>query len=289
MAPPYTGIGSLEVHYIVKVMAFLVLSVYYLMAATGLNTIFPIATRNTEAQQKEFLLSRQCIALLGGSNVLMGLSAELITSNNCKAINAGIDYELGGFRNYVQWFGSKLKSDITIYSPAAVWSEGNLTSVNTTDIAFRPPALLSQLKAYFLRNGKTDAGFNAYGDLLGYSCLNMFSPMHIDKIKFEAANIEVVIEIVRRTEAIMMLTHFKKVYLRIPPIFSEGKDAEGYRILMNRRIELLKEKGIEIIGTSTVVRNRELFCDASHPNLYGREVFSKELRDRLYSPRKNES
>ncbi len=223
---------------------------------------------------KSNLINNKCLILLGGSNVVQGLSAELLSKNFCEASNLGVNAELGSFHKYVKWLDYNLKSKNFIYSSSIFYSleidDGEYKSIEIPNIA-----LYTVFKNLIL---DPRYKFNEYGDLIDYNCKSHLRSHEIDAEKFINSNNIITNEIKKRILIIKTLTHSDNVYFRIPPIYvGKNENSDLYKYIIGQRIQLLKDLNIKIIGETTVSADSSLFCDSFHPNAKGREVFSKEI------------
>jgi hypothetical protein len=62
------------------------------------------------------LINNKCFLILGGSNIVQGLSADLLSNKYCEGSNLGLNSEFGGFYKYAKWLGYYIKSKNVIYS-----------------------------------------------------------------------------------------------------------------------------------------------------------------------------
>lgn len=69
-------------------------------------------------------LSVPCLVLLGGSNARQGLSARLISTADCPAINLAVSSELGGFAHYLDWLWRiGVRAPRVVLSSMLMWSD----------------------------------------------------------------------------------------------------------------------------------------------------------------------
>lgn len=281
MAPPYTGIVKLKATNFIKSSALIVWIMYFLVSNSNCGVRLPISLSHgmqIYLLDKQYLLSKSCLSLLGGSNVVMGLSANKLSTVSCRAINLGIYREGDGFQNYTKWLSDGLRVGPAIYSPAVIWSDSHALQIEEASINYlKIPDLpiLSQIKALFTFD--ENLTFDEFGDINRYICHSYFRPFKIDKKRFTEGNDSIVKEIKHRVVELKKITGSGNLYVRVPPIYANEKDLTRYRELINGRVDLLKAAGISIIGETTVSSDRSLFCDNFHPNQKGRDIFTNEI------------
>jgi hypothetical protein len=240
---------------------------------------------NAYADVKKYFNQQNGISLIGGSNVAMGLSAETISTNLSQCHNFGIDSESGGFEEYINFLGDRIASSETIvYSTLIVWSD-EPTIYNSNFLKsfnFIPPySILSQIWKAFFSESSSYIRYNSYGDQEGYICGYDFAGYRLDYQKFVKNNNLIVAEIINRIEKIKKITKTDKVFIRIPPIYTEESRKKIIRENMNYRIKSLEEAGIIVVGEILCSSDKSLFCDNVHPNEKGRRLFSKDLKAAL--------
>ena len=241
---------------------------------------------NIDADIKRNYIQQNGISLIGGSNVVSGLSAEIISNNLIQCHNFGITAEGGNFVEYINFLGNRIaSSDIIVYSPLVAWSEQPpfVKSNFFKPFNFIPPfSIISQIKVFFFPKPSNIVRYNSYGDQEGYYCSYDFSGYSIDNRKFVQHNQLIVEEIINRVEKIKKITRTEKVFIRIPPIYVDESRIKLIREVMKFRIKSLKEAGIRIIGETICSSDKSLFCDNIHPNDKGRRLFTNELKVCLY-------
>ena len=111
-----------KLKYFNKIKRLIVL--IWIAYATVFNTEFAVyLPKVTDYFQKDNLEINKGIALIGGSNLETGLSAELISTNFYECLNLGISSEKEEFSEYINYIKDKVSTDLIIYSPASIWSE----------------------------------------------------------------------------------------------------------------------------------------------------------------------
>ncbi len=281
------GIAKLKIKDIVKIGALFAWLMYFIIANSdyGGRLSIPISSDNAmDMPEKQQLLSNHCLAVLGGSNVRMGLSARKIDIESCSAINLGINSEGGSFEKYANWLSKGLKTNLTIYSPIIIWNQGFISQPKVPawyDMEIPTVSIFSQIKA--LISPAKVMEFDGFGDQLSYSCPSGFLNTRIDEKKFVNVSAEVVKEIEYRVGQLKTITGAEKFYVRVPPIYTKPIFVKRYRELINQRVDMLKAAGISVIGGTRVSSDKDLFCDALHPNQKGRQVFSDEIRIGLHN------
>ena len=139
MAPPYTGIVKLKATNFIKSSALIVWIMYFLVSNSNCGVRLPISLSHgmqIYLLDKQYLLSKSCLSLLGGSNVVMGLSANKLSTVSCRAINLGIYREGDGFQNYTKWLSDGLRVGPAIYSPAVIWSDSHALQIEEASINY---------------------------------------------------------------------------------------------------------------------------------------------------------
>jgi hypothetical protein len=236
--------------------------------------------------QKNNLKINNGIALIGGSNVETGLSAELISTNFYESINFGLSNEKGTFSEYIKYLNGKVTTDFVVYSPAFIWSEtpiGQDDSYRNSFLKlsnFIPPiSILSQIREVISSSSIIE--FNSFGDQVGYNCPTGLFSFKINQQKFTNRNKVIVEEITGRVEKLKKITGANKILIRIPPVYSEEDEKMFIVKSMELRIKALKSAGIIVVGETIVSSDKSLFCDNFHPNEKGRKIFSMELKNHL--------
>jgi hypothetical protein len=229
--------------------------------------------------QKNFLLGEVCLSILGGSNVKWGISAELLSSQNCVVKNYGVDYEGGSFESYSGWFSKGLNSKSVIYSSYLVLAE----KVNYQDVdqfrVFPSKSILSEIFSLLPRSSNT-FNYNSFGDLIEYNCLASIKPFTFNAHDFMENNKVVALEMKRRLELIDDLGKAKVFFVRIPPVYVSESKIELYKSLIENRIDVFRGLGINVISSTYASSDSSLFCDAAHhPNAKGRNFFTNEIKE----------
>jgi hypothetical protein len=275
----------------VKLAALLSLITYLIIFTSPLYTFLPAGRGADDLSVKSLLPRSSCIAVLGGSNVRLGISADSIAWEGCPVINYGVNSEGGSFEVYFQSLVSYLSFDHAIYSPIEFWGEEISVGLVELPLISRVLApgisILTQLKALVMRapgRGRTE--FTLTGDQSDYSCLKRFPTKVIDMEIFFKSHEKVVAEISRRLMRIGGLKHHATVSVRIPPIYVRRQDLDRYRAAIDVRKHMLQAAGWTVLNTTTVSSDPSLFCDSGHPNARGRDFFSQELKAHLLQIRR---
>lgn len=248
---------------------------YLIIYNTKISDHLPVIN-DRDVFEKKNLTIRNGIALIGGSNVRMGLSAEIISDKSNECINFGVNGENGGFSGYLNWIEGRIFPDIVIYSPLDIWSQTPL--IKNTFLDFIPTtSIISQINAAFFKD--TSINFNSCGDQLNYICGDDIQDIRINQQKFILSNVYVVNEFKSRVEKLKKITRTDKVLIRVPPIYVDQCQIKFYTDIINLRINALKEAGIILIGKTIISSDKSLFCDVFHPNEKGRMLFSNELKE----------
>ena len=265
------GIDRLKLAGAIKVFAFFAYFIYFYIFNSNLSYYIP--SEKDGYSFKKDLINNKCLLLLGGSNVLLGLSSELLSKNFCEASNLGLNAEFKGFYNYSKWLGYDLKSKNIIYSSAFFYSI-SIDDEESTSIEIPNISLFTILKNVFI---DPRIKFSRRGDFINYKCNSYIESFEINPDKFLKSNNVVSKEINKRVSILRNLTNLENIYFRIPPIYVDNKkDFELYTYLIRQRIEHLKYFNIKIIGETIVSTDSSLFCDSFHPNAKGRKEFTKE-------------
>jgi len=233
---------------------------------------------------KNNLKIKKGIAIIGGSNVQMGLSAELISTNFYESLNFGISSEKGTFSEYIKYLKGKVTTDFVVYSPAYIWSEAPIGQDDSYRNSFLKLSnfiphisILSQIREVISPSSSL-IKFNSFGDQEGYDCPSLLFSFKINQQKFTNSNKVIVEEITGRVEKLKKITGANKILIRIPPVYSEEDEKMFIIKSMELRIKALKSAGIIVVGETIVSSDKSLFCDNFHPNEKGREFFSMELK-----------
>lgn len=266
------GIDRLKLATAIKIFALFAYFIYFYIFNS--NLFYYIPSEKDGHSFKKDLIYNKCLLLLGGSNVLQGLSSELLSKNFCEASNLGLNTEFGGFYNYSKWLGYDLNSKNIIYSPEIFYSL-NINDEEFMSIKIPNFSLFTILKNTFI---DPRIKYSSRGDLLNYNCNSHIESFKINSDEFLKSNTVVSKEINKRVSILRNLTNSENIYFRIPPIYVDNKeDFELYTYIIGKRIEHLKDFNIKIIGKTIVSTDSSLFCDSFHPNAKGRETFTKEI------------
>jgi hypothetical protein len=235
-------------------------------------------SKKYDSSIKKQLIDDKCLLIIGGSNSRQGLSAEILSENICSTLNLSINNEMEHFSIYNNWLSANSTDKefkYILYSPIILWSDKSISEFPNQLIDVPKISIFSQFKSIF----DSKSIFNSYGDLENYYCQSEFIPFSLNKSEFLKNNIIVAQEIKIRVLQIENTFNTKNVYLRVPPVYVNSEsDYKVYTKLMNDRIEILKGLGVKLIGKTIISFDKNLFCDASHSNASGREVFSKEIK-----------
>jgi hypothetical protein len=278
------GTDNIKIFNKIKILTILIWLIYPVIYYCKLNIHLPkYDTKNVEV--KKSFNQQNGISLIGGSNVVMGLSAEIISNNSFKCHNFGISSEGGDFAEYLNFLGNRISSsDIIVYSPILIWSEQppeyNSTFFKSFNI-IPPYSIISQIKGAFYSKSSDIIRYNSYGDQVGYICTNAFSSYSMDYRKFAENNIIIVEELIKRVKILKKIAKTDKVFVRIPPIYTDESRKKLIGENMKFRIKSLREQGIIVVCDNTCSSDKSLFCDNIHPNDKGRKIFSMELKDAL--------
>ena len=254
--------------------------IYVIIWVTTLQVNLPLNLEDHGIHEMGIHTMKKGVALLGGSNVRSGLSAEYISNKFLECYNFGINRELGSFSKYTNFIGDRISSpDIVIYSSAYLWSD---LPDNINYFDFIPSySIITQINEFIYRSDRIKSKRNSFGDVLVYQCYPIFEPFEINEQKFTFSNTNVVNEIIRRVEKIKNLTQCDKVLIRIPPVYVKNDDKKFISQTIIKRIKMLKESGIIVIGGTICSTDKSLFCDNLHPNNKGRNFFSIELKNEI--------
>jgi hypothetical protein len=236
-------------------------------------------TIDKNMSHKDFLLGEVCLSILGGSNAKWGISSGQLNTQQCSVRNYGVDSEGGSFENYTKWFSGKIESKSVIYSSVLSLSDNIDRQVNI----FPATSIMSAIKRIFMGDSSApDAKYDLFGDFINYDCRTPVKSFKIKNKEFLKNNGLIAIELKRRLKIIGESTGAKEIYVRIPPVYVDNQFLEIYKKLMNQRIVVFREMGINVIEASIASSDLSLFCDyAHHPNANGRYFFTNELKEKL--------
>jgi hypothetical protein len=277
---------------IIKIIAVAIYITYVFIYNSKLYIYLPLHTKQEHSRieeiskQKKKLAHKSSYTLIGGSNVQMGLSGELISSDSTICMNFGIEGEYGGNSAYFNWLDGIVTTNIVVYSPIIIWNDGhNLIGENQNSKEKHFPifSLANQVSHFFSPKKSPDSLiFNRFGDLTNYSNNKPFDDFKIKTQSFTSSNDIISKEISRRVNKLKEITNAKKVLIRVPPIYISDVNKELYINTMRKRIDIIKSFGITVIEIPFVHTDKTLFWDNLHPSQKGRAIFSKELKDALH-------
>jgi hypothetical protein len=272
------AIDKLKIASAIKLCVLGFYLVYFIGFNTSLNIYLP-SSRNSDVSIKENLIGDYCLLIMGGSNVVQGISAQLLSENICPTLNLAITNEMAYFSSYHNWLAKTLKNrkyKYAIYSPSILWAYKSTVNDNPNYIDFPGVPIFAQLKNLTI---DTKSIFSLRGDLESYQCNSKFNSYNIKEVDFMNSNVVIAQEISRRLSMLGNVASGNSIYVRVPPVYVKTiNQAEIYQRLMGERIRMLKGLGVKVVGTTLVSTDSSLFCDAIHPNAKGREVFSKEIK-----------
>jgi hypothetical protein len=260
----------------------------WIIYATVFNTEFAVhLPKVTDYFQKDNLKINKGIALIGGSNVETGLSAELISTNFYECLNLGISSEKEEFSEYINYIKDKVSTDLIVYSPASIWSEAPFAKEESYRNSFLKLSeyipsisIISQIREVVSPSSSL-IKFNSFGDQVGFNCSNELFSFKINQQKFTNSNDAIIEEIIARVKKIKGMTGADKIFIRIPPVYVEEDKKKLISKCMEIRIKALKSAGIIVVRETIISSDKSLFCDNFHPNEKGREFFSMELKNLL--------
>ena len=265
------GIGE-KITEVVKFIAFTTYVIYLCIFNSPLSGY--VLSEKDGFGFKNHLMKNKCLLLLGGSNVTHGLSADLLSNEFCDASNMGLNMEFGGFYRYARWLGDDLESKYIIYS-SVVFHGINPGKKESLDFEIPKSPLFVTFKNIFTN---PNARYSKHGDLIEYKCNRSLKSFEFDRDEFKNSSYNSAEEISKRILYFKNLTKSDDIFFRIPPVYIEDRrNSELYMSLVKKRIELLKNFDVKIVGNTIVSSDKSLFCDAIHPNARGREKFSKEV------------
>jgi hypothetical protein len=278
------AIDKIKIFSIIKIFALTIFLIYFIIYNSKFNLNLPLHSNIEYVGTLKKKLSRKAsYALIGGSNVQRGLSGEIISSDSNICINYGMDDEFGGNTRYFNFLKNIVTADVIVYSPMIFWSEDynfiENDDGNSKNSYFPKYSIANQINAFF--HPPKSFIINKYGDLFYYNCNQDFIGCKINSKNFISSNDYIVKEIITRVSKLKEITNTDRVVIRVPPIYASEKDKELYLGIMNKRINLIKNAGITLVGESYVSTDKTLFCDNRHPNEKGRAFFSKEIKDAL--------
>ena len=275
------GIDRLKLASTIKIFVFFAYLIHFSISNTSLIKLYENkAVSKLDAEIKRELSFSKCLLLLGGSNVRMGLSAESVSTKSCEALNLGINSEGGRFEKYLNWLNKNISANKVIYSPALIWQDSSLINNNEAGVLKFPNIAISSIIKIFFSTveNTTTPEYNKFGDEIKYQCLNDFPSFSIKINDFTKSNYLINQAIYNRVYSLKGITNSDEIFVRVPPVYVKSDhQAKLYTKLMNGRVEMLKELGVKIVGSTIVSTNSSLFCDSFHPNANGRELFSKEI------------
>ncbi len=284
----YMAAGKIKFFNLIKISTILIWLIYPSIYYYKFNIHLPYYDPANVDVKRNFI-QKKGISLIGGSNVSMGLSAEIISNNLFQCHNFGIPSEGRDFAKYLNFLGDRIaSSDTIVYSPLVVWSEEPpiVKSNFLKSFNFIPPvSIVSQIKGALFSEASNIVRYNSYGDQEGYYCDYYFSGYSMYYQKFKQNNDLIVDEMINRIEKIKNITRANIVIIRIPPIYTDESRKKLISENMNFRIKSLKDAGIIVVAETICSSDKSLFCDNIHPNDKGRRLFSKELKLTLKKPK----
>ena len=272
----------------IKIFVILIWLVYLIIYNSKFRVHLPLhfdyADYNDYSIKKEITL-RKGIALIGGSNVRSGLSAEIIGDNFYNCYNFGVSSESIKFSEYIDFIGDRISSDIVVYSTKYIWYDSPTDKTYFFNYFYYVPSysIISQITEFISPvssnlNSSKSSYFNSFGDQVGYECDTVIQSDNISEDIFIRNNIVIVEDIINRIKILKKITGTDKVLIRIPPIYVNEDRKKLISKMIDLRIKALKKAEIMIIGETVVSSDKSLFCDNFHPNEKGRTVFSNEIK-----------
>lgn len=236
----------------------------------------------------------QGISILGGSNVMYGISAKLLMRGrkNYKIKNYSIPNEGRIFSMYIKWVSSYLKySPVIIYSSIDFWTLGQKSGadidVEKQHLPYRP--LLIDLYNYvksklFLSQKQFRRKFDSFGDLKkdNFKCNKEVKVFNIEKLKGGLSKSKVS-RFISRFKIIKSTFNSAKVILRVPPLYINKKDQAIFEKYIKDIHDTLKKNKIEVLIPNPVLYfDNKFVCNAAHhPKSELRAILTKDLLKQL--------
>jgi hypothetical protein len=275
----------------IKIIALVIFLIYAIVYSSKFRYYLPLHSNYSDYidyNEKKSIIFRKGIALVGGSNVRMGLSAEIIGDNFNNCYNFGISSEGIKFSEYLNFIGDRISPEILVYSTKFIWYDSPLDKTYSYNyLDFIPSHAITSQITDFIFPGKSNLEssnllfFNSFGDQVGYDCDNRILSYNVNQKIFTRNNSLIIEEVVRRVKKLKILCKTEKVFVRIPPVYVNQERIKLVSEIINYRIKALKESGIILVGKTIVSSDKTLFCDNFHPNEKGRKYFSMELKSSL--------
>ena len=272
------ALGNFRFMFFIKCFLAIAWACYFLLFNSSYRDYWHLHQASDIEFKKEIRRSAK-IALCGGSNVAVGLSAEEISSK-FQCINLGLNGEYGSFEGYLNWLNKGVSSEIIIYSPALLWSESYRNHDRENFYFISPPSIISQLYTKYKLKLNKIRFCSFYGDELQYP-VDQIDYFQVDSIKFSKSNFDIIFELNRRINELKNIKNVKLVYLRVPPVYTSSKLASRMNFLITQRVNLLKSYNVKILSTTMVSLDSTNFRNSFHPNRKGRHYFSSELINSL--------
>lgn len=237
------------------------------------------------------------VAILGGSNVMYGVSARLLLNNNYVR-NYSIPNEGRAFSRYVKWVSLYLdESPVLIYSSIDFWilseNSGELDVKNQFLLPYRPIIidLYLHIKSKMYSHVKTfNRKFDNYGDMLNnsFKCNNNVKVFDIDRLKGGISDSKIN-DFRNRIETLKETFHSDKIILRVPPLYINKKDLFVFKAYINNVLSILKRNELNVIIPNPVLYfDNKFVCNAAHhPTSEMREILTKDLFKQLDILRKH--
>lgn len=275
--------------YIYKIIPASLLFIYFLYVC-AFHFIPELAMYNNSMKDKgNIIISPPCIVIIGGSNVVYGISAKQFQNYfGCVSYNLGISPGgEGTSRLYFRWLSQlKLHPDIILYSPVEILSSKKIDelyyplSIMPNDILPRV-SLASLLRGIFFY--KKDKFFDSYGDIIRYPD-STFIKTDENKFKineFNNANKVNVNNIIKKIKFLCSNFSKSKIILVVPPRHMDSSLREIFKIAVSNRLDLIKvdECHFEVLKNTLDynLSSEKLFFDNNHLNSAGREKLTKYL------------
>ena len=240
--------------------------------------------------------NEQKIAILGGSNVMYGVSAASLLNGDFDARNYSISHEGLDFSLYISWLSSSLDSSkLIIYSSIDFWklseSADDLDQKRQYLLPRRPLFLdlYSDVKSKlsFLTGKSThhfQRDFNSSGDMKAnnFRCKNDVKHHDVNKL-ISGLSENKISGFSKRIEVIKEKFNAEKVVLRVPPLYIAKDDEVAFTNYIKVVVAKLEKEGVEVLIPGSVLYfDKRFVCDAAHHGTDElRKILTRDLSKQL--------
>lgn len=230
----------------------------------------------------------------GGSNALLGVSAERITQKTgLRSYNLAISAAEGaGLLNYQKWLQQSNSSAKTlIYSSMNLWYFGKtapfeqIPDTTSSQPPKRPLIEMPLIRIISFTRKQPPSSVNKYGDMTMFACDAQIPIFDASLGNTEAIDSTRLQKFIQTVEATKNSVHADEILVRLPPIYISPESEPTFKNYIAYIHTALKEHGINLLGTEQALTTdpTKMCFGPNHPTPKAREEYTDELIQELLS------